>query len=424
MKSIFRLISFLTVLVFIHISCERVLELEAANDISFGKAGTKSDIQTVFINDKDTLYAYDPGSDTKKWSFLRGRPSDQRWFSPIIINNTLYTGGNKLYALKLTTGELEWELPFPVGGISSVNDNVIYAVYDNAIKAIDITNKNTLWNLGLSQWTWTSNPVIENHMVYVLGSPDIISVDRRTGILIKSLGINHLYAIDAKSGKVKWEFITNASLYHSSLAVVDGTVYIGGEKFNALDAETGATKWALSLGNGTISSSPAVGKDMVYIGYNGYLYAIDSKKGNKVWEAEVGLPYQLISSDGVSTRGEEQPRRIYGDGTYSPIVSEGVVYVNGKGGLYAFNATTGSLKWVTDLKGETIEGPVVAGNTAVISAFDENNLRRISFIDTDNGKTMKVLEIKTPIGGYVPGGLCVLLKNGTVAYQGKSGSQK
>ena len=85
----------------------------------------------------------------------------------------------------------------------------------------------------------------------------------------------HLYAVEAKNGKLRWKFATKGKIY-SSPVVADGNVYIGSSDkyFYALDAHNGQLKWKFAT-QGEIWSSAAVAGGIVYItSQDGYLYAL------------------------------------------------------------------------------------------------------------------------------------------------------
>ena len=68
----------------------------------------------------------------------------------------------------------------------------------------------------------------------------------------------------------------------SSPAVANGVVYVGSDDDNlyALNASTGALLWEYTTGGFFFNSSPAVANGVVYVGsYDGNLYAFDLAGG-------------------------------------------------------------------------------------------------------------------------------------------------
>ncbi|SHF11682.1 outer membrane protein assembly factor BamB family protein [Streptoalloteichus hindustanus] len=138
----------------------------------------------------------------------------------------------------------------------------------------------------------------------------------------------------------------------SQPAVVNGVAYFGSTdgKFYAVNARTGKTKWELDLnevnsGSGftAVRNSPAVSGGKIFFGdYAGHLYAVDQKSGELVW----------------STKIDNHPQGLT---TSSPIVHGGRVYVGVssaentggietacctfRGHVDALDANTGALVW-------------------------------------------------------------------------------
>ena len=84
----------------------------------------------------------------------------------------------------------------------------------------------------------------------------------------------------------------------------DGTVYVGSydEKLYAINGKRGVKLWEFKTGH-WVSSSPAIGSDgTVYVGsHDKKLYAINGKSGDKLWEFVTGSAVSslAIGSDGT-----------------------------------------------------------------------------------------------------------------------------
>ncbi len=104
-------------------------------------------------------------------------------------------------------------------------------------------------------------------------------------------------------------------------------IFIGGA--NALycfNAKNGVLKWAKTLG-AWVTSSPCYANGLVYVGCeDSYLYAFDTT-GTLKWSANTGRPI----------------------GRFSPVVSNGVVFINNDKFAIAYNAVTGAEKWKFDV---------------------------------------------------------------------------
>jgi outer membrane protein assembly factor BamB len=133
-----------------------------------------------------------------------------------------------------------------------------------------------------------------------------------------------VYAFNATNGAEIWDYRDNSLDQISSLAFANGLVYFGADNNNvyALNAATGTLFWNTSITN-IGHSSPAVVDGVVYIGGIGIIYALAAADGHIIWEAHVDANVAWSS----------------------PAVSNGVVYVGSFDGMYAFNAITGDKIW-------------------------------------------------------------------------------
>src|SRR5438270_6462976 len=82
---------------------------------------------------------------------------------------------------------------------------------------------------------------------------------------------------------LRWTYQAGGSI-ESSVAIVDGVVYVGSSKGEllALDLEKGTLRWKYTLGDGGSigESSPAVGGDAVIVGdLSGSVHAVDRRDG-------------------------------------------------------------------------------------------------------------------------------------------------
>lgn len=127
-----------------------------------------------------------------------------------------------------------------------------------------------------------TSPIIWNGMMYVTSAHD------------------HVYALDAKSGTLKWEFSDSphviAFAANRGVALMDGKVYLGtlDGHMIALDATTGKKVWDVvgvdDTSNSFFSMQPVPYKNMLLMGVSngdwggiGAIYAIDPKDGHRMW---------------------------------------------------------------------------------------------------------------------------------------------
>jgi outer membrane protein assembly factor BamB len=138
-----------------------------------------------------------------------------------------------------------------------------------------------------------------------------------------------LVALDARTGRVRWRRRIGPS--ESSPVVVNGLVYVGDWNGNvyAFRARTGRTRWTFRTGD-DVKGGVAVAGRRLYIGsYDGRLYALDARTGRLLWRA--------------SAQG-----RLGGRGNFyaTPVAAYGRVYIgNTDGKVYSYGATSGRLRW-------------------------------------------------------------------------------
>jgi outer membrane protein assembly factor BamB len=145
--------------------------------------------------------------------------------------------------------------------------------------------------------------------------------------------------------KILWSFETNSAIL-SSVATSNDTVYVSNHSQTyALNISNGAELWETFGGY----SSPAIYNGILYTGHDGGS-AYNASTGKTIWS----IPHN-------------------GSTTYSPIVVNGVVYIENGVDLYAVNAATGTQIWKVKNPVHTsptyYNGHLYVGNTA----FDASN---------------------------------------------------
>jgi outer membrane protein assembly factor BamB len=331
-------------------------------------AATESSAQ-MFRGGPDHLGVYDsdvPTLQSLAWKFkTNGRVIS----SPLVVGTVVYVGSTDgaLYAINRADGSLKWKL-LTKGAISSSpafhNGLVYISSLDGLVYAVDAATGESKWTFatkGERRFTapgihgavprtermpdpfdvFTSSPAVANNTVYI-GSGD-----------------QHVYALDAATGALKWSFATG-DVVHASPAVVDGTVYVGSWDRNvyAIDAANGKERWRYTTGNDTviynqigIASSAAVANGMVYVGgRDGKFHVVDAKTGAMKF---------VHNNNGGWTIG-------------SPAVKNGVVYFSTSDGtrFKGLDAKTGATK--LDLRSMAISfsSPAIAGDVAFYGTSD------------------------------------------------------
>lgn len=270
----------------------------------------------VFIK-ADHLLSINSSTGAKVWESSIN--SAQQFSSPVVSDGYVYacndlqgTIGGQIYALNESNGNQIWS--FPANASSStpaVANGIVYVGSDNGgVYAINAYSGEKIWNYSTGGAV-NSSPAVTNGIVYV-GSDD-----------------GNVYALNAATGTKLWNYTTGIAVKYSiisSPAVANGIVYIGSDNSSvyALNATTGDKIWNFSS-TYSIISTPAVNGNAVFVVSSSYIYALDASTGDEVWKYPMNPEY--------APNGNEPS---------SPVVAEGIVYVNSFDyNLYALNATTG-----------------------------------------------------------------------------------
>jgi len=276
----------------------------------------------------DKLYALYANNGTVKWRFT---VPNTLWGSgtPAVAQGMVFIGGadRRLHALNQNTGSEVWYFQT----LSTHPDGTNYGLYGAPaicngyayLAAPDgYVYKISLAQSGAAVASATSaryksmygSPVIYDGKVYIGDGYTFTTTTAK----FRALSANDLSQI--------WAFPPSGSQsFFTSAAVAYGKVFVGSVDYNlyALDAQTGAVVWNYATG-GDIWSSPAISDGKVFIGSkSNYLYSFNANQTNPAtyrWQAP-----------------------LYGDVDSSPAISDGRVCVGtwGNGGrIYCFGSGT------------------------------------------------------------------------------------
>ncbi|MBV8783450.1 MAG: PQQ-like beta-propeller repeat protein [Gammaproteobacteria bacterium] len=235
-----------------------------------------------------------------RWSFRAGGAIAS---SPVYGAGLVYFGSNdhKIYALDAKTGKERWQYATK-GRVSSSPafglGRVYVASYDGNLYALDAAHGTLAWKFATEgerrfsarhlHGMEPAGELMPDPFDLFLSSP-ALSADT----VYFGSGDGNVYALDARSGTLRWKFHTG-NVVHASPAVAQGMVYVGSwdSYFYALDAATGAERWRFKTGEDPaignqvgIQSSAVVADGIVYFGCrDSNLYALDARSGAQRWE--------------------------------------------------------------------------------------------------------------------------------------------
>lgn len=301
-----------------------------------------------------------------KWKFLtEGRV----YSSPAVVKDVIYFGStdHNLYAVNLGDGTLKWKFKTGSSVTSSpaVEDGVVYfGSYDANFYAVDAATGKLKWKFqtgGERRYAGKhlhgTQPVAEtmpDPFDFYLSSPVVWK-----GKVYFGSGDGKIYALDASSGNLAWQFPTG-DVVHASPAIADGTLFVGSwdTYFYAIDASTGKQKWRFKTGDDPdihnqigIQSSAVVADGVVYFGCrDSNLYALDAKTGEKRW---------VFNNKGSWVIG-------------SPTVKDGKIYftTSDSGMFYAADARTGAQEFSLKFLWPMFSSPAIAGNMLYIGSHE------------------------------------------------------
>lgn len=236
--------------------------------------------------------------------------------SPTVVDGTVFIGSGypnrDFWAVDAVSGVVKWRtnsgLPDPaakrqgqyVYSSQAFADNTVYgAANDGGYYALDPKTGKLKWRYETQGGVYLHSPTVAGD--FLIGAPG----DYDTAV----------YAINRATGDVAWKY--NSGLQHSyvSSPAYDGTnVYIGigepNQQIVALDGKTGTEKWKFVTGYATqnsYTSSPAVTNNVIFVGTaqadrkdpeSGRLIALDKTNGKLLWEG--ALPKPVLSSPAVA----------------------------------------------------------------------------------------------------------------------------
>jgi len=202
----------------------------------------------------------------------------------------------------------------------------------------------------------------------------------------------HLYALDARTGKLKWKLQTNGPV-HATPAVQRGIVYVTGcdENFRGVRIADGMVLFTIPTGAYT-GASPVIDGDRAYFGtFNFEVLAVDLRARKIVWryrDASRQFPYYssaALVGDKVILGGRDKVVHAIdaasGKSAWafttrarvdsSPAVAGDRVFIGSSDGkLYALDLATGAKQWEFDAGDAITASPAIGAGRVVVGSQD------------------------------------------------------
>jgi eukaryotic-like serine/threonine-protein kinase len=301
-----------------------------------------------------------------KWKFATG---DRIVSSPVWSAGVLYFGSddNNLYAVDAETGLQKWKYATqgPVPSSPAIAGGLVYfASYDGKFYALNADTGRLKWKFTTAgerrfeakgiHGLQPKNQTIPDPWDVYLSSPVVVD-----GAVYFGSGDGNLYALDARSGELRWKFQTG-DVVHASPAFDSGTLYVGSwdSYLYAVDAATGHEKWRFKGGDDPLThnqvgfqSSPVVSGGLVYSGCrDSNVYAIDAATGKEKWRFNNEMSWVITT----------------------PAVAKGkVLFATSDSSLFhMIDAATGKSAVRQQLKAYVFSSPSVAGDVAYLGVLN------------------------------------------------------
>ncbi len=217
--------------------------------------------------------------------------------SPLAVDGDLFLGDDKtnLVSLRASDGKIRWQFSSPgaIKASPSYHDGRVYvADYQSSMFCADAASGQLLWRTNTSkvqpfgEGGFYSSPAVAFGHVYAARDDGTI------------------YAFDEKTGKVDWFLPTHNFIYGSpAVARVPGTppsVYIGGydEHLYALDAISGKQRWRFDVGGPVPGTSTVIGHTVYTSSFKTRaMIGVDARSGKKTFSLRQA-GYTPVVSDG------------------------------------------------------------------------------------------------------------------------------
>lgn len=294
-------------------------------------------------------------------------PESVSWVdsTPSVVGNTVYvmSRDGSLHALT-TDGKLKWRLRTGGMDMSSpvVADGFIYVGSGYPNKDFWSVNAAT----GIVRWRTRSglaDPQFDRPGQFIYSSQAFAD-----GAVYGAANDGGFYALDARTGALKWRYETSGGVYfHSPTIAGDYLVGAPGEydtAVYAINRATGKLGWKYNSGlERSYVSSPAYDGEAIYLGIGEptqQIVALDAKTGAEKWKYVTGYATQnsFTSSPAVTNNvvvvGTAQPKRSDPD----------------SGRLVVLDKAKGTMLWESKLPRAVLSSPAVASNTVVVGCMD------------------------------------------------------
>lgn len=260
----------------------------------------------------ETVWSYRTLDKVEKNTFLPGFQS-----SPAVTPDGVFAGDEDgvFHAIDRKTGQKKWTFASNGQIIASANvvgDRLIFGSYDSSLYCLKAIDGTKLWQYQTEDRV-NGSPAVSGKHTFVTGCDQHMRViNIETGeqetdmplerFLIASPAVSgdllyvgthesEVICLDWRKKEIVWTYADEQrdQPYHSSVALTDKLVLIGGQdrQLHAIDRNTGKGVWKLAT-RGQVNSSPVVVGDRVFVGSkDGFLYEANLADGKLIEKYQV-----------------------------------------------------------------------------------------------------------------------------------------
>lgn len=241
----------------------------------------------LYLGAGDALfYAVEPLTQKVKWKSSSGDESFVLT-APVVADGKVIFGSDNsiFYALDIQTGQTQWEYDTRGQLLCEApvvsGDTLYVCTYEGDVTALNMRTGREKWKFRTKEGA--------------------ISLTLADGILYYRDGKGRIQTLDPNSGK-QLAGVNKEHQAGTPLSIRDKTIYFGGwRKGNvfAVDALTGRKKWEYD--NKGACSTPIIAENVLYVTCSDQrLYALDATTGEKLW---ITKPYKAPLSEPVIAQG-------------------------------------------------------------------------------------------------------------------------
>lgn len=301
------------------------------------------------------------------WKFTSAH-YDKNPSAPVVTEDTAFiSAGNRLYAVDTKTGALKWRyptdniLPASIHTTPSVSNGIVYFGAGDSLYALNAADGKSAWAspFRLNRSGVYTSPTLDGDNIYFAADNGrFYGVNAKTG---EALG--GVWSQGPKPGiDIGGDIVSDFTLSGDIIYYITAD-----QNMHAVDLTSGIQRWATRLDMDVHNARPIVNGETIYLAASNTLSAYRTRSGIRLWtiplpnEAVVpdavdadGNSY-VVTADGyiysVNTRGRSnwkpaQSPHLDSDVIAPPLLAGNLLIVGtATGGIYAFDMTTGALKW-------------------------------------------------------------------------------